>query len=200
MGGGNEDHDFKKVLEKSWDDRFYQSLDDNDPRGRDMGHRYEIMEFPESLEGKSVLDIGCNLGRICLDAEKRGAERAVGIDYRDDVISAMKFHLRDVASKVELHTFDINDGADALRPLIGDSPFNYVCVLSIWSHVDQEKLWEIVNMYCSDVCYFEDNSPSRVKSLERIEQILRANLRFSSLEFLGYTTDRGVRPVYRLEW
>ena len=197
-GGVNADDTLQKVLENSWDDRFYQSLDDTDPRGRDMGHRYGVMEFPQSLDGKSVLDIGCNLGRICLDAEKRGAERIVGIDYREDVINAMRTYLRNNASKVALYTFDINDGADALGKMIGESSFDYVFVLSIWSHVDQGKLWEIINKFCSHVCYFEDNAPSRVKSLESIERTLRESLKFSSMEFLGYTTDRGVRPVYRL--
>ena len=51
---------------------------------------------------------------------------------------------------------------------------------------------------CQEVCYFEDNSPSRVKSLERLEQVLRENLKFSVVDFLGFTTDRGVRAVYRL--
>ena len=76
--------------------------------------------------------------------------------------------------------------------------FDYVCALSIWSHVDQAKLWKIVEAMCGEVFYFEDNAPSRVKSLEKMEGILRQNLRFPTVEFLGFTTDRGVRALFRL--
>jgi hypothetical protein len=100
---------------------------------------------------------------------------------------------------VSLFTFDINQGVDVLSQLIGFEPFDYVCILSIWSHIDQQKLWDIVNRYCAKVCLFEDNAPSRVKSLDRIEQILIENLHFSQIRFMGFTVDRGVRAVFRLE-
>lgn len=187
-----------QAVETSWDGKYYQSLDDSDPRGRDMKHRYEVMQFPVSFENKTILDIGCNIGRICVDAKKRGATRAVGIDYRQDVVDVMARHFREKGIAIELYTFDINDGVEALASVIGPTAFDYVCALSIWSHVDRQKLWDVINTYCKDVCFFEDNAPSRVKSLDRIEQILIQNLNFSQVEFLGFTTDRGVRAVFRL--
>lgn len=191
--------DLIHAIETSWDGRFYQSLDDSDPRGRDMKHRYEVMGFPDSFANCSVLDIGCNIGRICVDAKKRGAKRAIGIDNRKDVVDTMNNYFKKKEIDVSLFAFDINNGVGALESLIGHAPFDYVCVLSIWSHVEKQKLWDIINRYCTKVCFFEDNAPSRINSLEQIKIILEKNLDFSKIEFMGFTTDRGVRAVFRME-
>lgn len=188
-----------QALETSWDGKFYQSLDDSDPRGRDMGHRYGVMGVPDHYESCSVLDIGCNIGRICLDAKTRGAIRAVGIDFRKDVIDAMNRYIQQHQIDISLFAFDINEGVDALESVIGAQPFEYVFALSIWSHVDQYKLWEIINRFCTKVCFFEDHYPSRVKSLDKLQSMLEKNLNFKTVEFMGFTTDRGVRAVFRLE-
>lgn len=190
--------ELRQAMETSWDGRFYQSLDDSDFRGRDMNHRYAVMGFPDRFQNQSLLDIGCNIGRICVDAKKRGASRAVGFDNRNDVIDAMNRYFSKTGTDITLYTFNINDGVEALKSLIGPEMFDYVCALSIWSHVQQQRLWEIINTYCAKVCFFEDNYPSRVKSLDHLQNLLRENLNFSSIEFLGFTTDRGVRSVFRL--
>ena len=187
-----------QAIETSWDGKFYQSLDDSDPRGRDMGHRYAVMGVPESFENASVLDIGCNIGRICMDAKSRGASRAIGIDYRKDVVDGMNGYFKEKGVDVSLFTFDINEGVESLESVIGPGAFEYVFALSIWSHVDQQKLWDIINRFCTKVCFFEDHHPSRVKSLDKLKRMLEENLHFRKIEFMGFTTDRGVRAVYRL--
>ena len=41
-----------------------------------------IVKFlPDSLEGKSVLDLGCNAGLFCVRSALMGAKKVVGIDY-----------------------------------------------------------------------------------------------------------------------
>jgi len=195
----NNEKELSKAIETSWDGKFYQSLDDSNPRGRDMNHRYEVMKIPDRFDNSSVLDIGCNIGRICVDAKKRGAVRAIGIDHRKDVIDAMNKHFIQNHIDVSLYSFDINDGVEALKAIIGPAPFEYVFVLSIWSHVKKQNLWDIINAYSCKVCYFEDNSPSRVRSLEKLQHILKENLQFAKIEFLGFATDRGVRAVFKLE-
>ena len=152
-----------QALETSWDGKFYQSLDDSDPRGRDMRHRYEIMQFPDDFKGLSVLDIGCNIGRICFDAKQRGAARAVGIDNREDVVNAMNGYYKEKGVDVELFAFDINQGYNGLKRLVGDTHFDYIFALSIWSHIDKQKLWDIINGCKPKVFILEDNAPSRIK-------------------------------------
>jgi len=186
------------VTHTSWDGKFYQSFDDKDPRGRDMQHRYGVMKFPQLLNGRHVLDIGCNIGRICIDAIEHGAERAVGIDYREDVIGAVNEYCDVNSINAEFYAVDINKGVKNLQKIIGEDSFDMVCALSIWSHVNKNKLWEIINEFSSNECIFEDNAPSRINSVDDIKQILKDNLDFSTIRFLGFTYDRGVRSVFYL--
>ena len=189
----------EEATNTSWDGKFYQSFDDEDPRGRDMRHRYEIMQFPDSLEGLSVLDLGCNLGRICIDAMDRGASRAVGIDFRKDVMDAVNAYCRKRGNGAEFYGVDVNDGAAALKRIVGEQPFDMVFALAIWSHVDQKELWEIIDSCCGQTCVFEDNAPSRVGNVAAVERTLRDQLSFNEVEFLGFTCDRGIRSVFRLQ-
>ena len=75
-----------------------------------MNHRYEVMKTPDRFDNSSVLDIGCNIGRICVDAKKRGAVRAIGIDHRKDVVDAMNRHFAQNHIDVSLYAFDITMG------------------------------------------------------------------------------------------
>ena len=70
-------------------DRAYQSID-GEPGIRDMEHRYDVIQFPKSFDGETVIDIGCSIGAICFEAKKRGAKRVVGIDYRKETIEVGK--------------------------------------------------------------------------------------------------------------
>ena len=69
--------------------RAYQTIGDNHGV-RDMEYRYEIMKLPKSFEGKTVVDIGCSVGAICIEAKKRGAKRVVGIDYKKETVNVAK--------------------------------------------------------------------------------------------------------------
>ena len=39
-----------------------------------------LLALPDDLSGKSVLDAGCNSGRLCFECKRRNAARVVGID------------------------------------------------------------------------------------------------------------------------
>ena len=70
-------------------ERAYQSIDGN-PGIRNMEHRYKIMKFPKSFDGETVIDFGCSVGAICLEAKRRGAKRVVGLDYKAETIEVAK--------------------------------------------------------------------------------------------------------------
>jgi 2-polyprenyl-3-methyl-5-hydroxy-6-metoxy-1,4-benzoquinol methylase len=40
--------------------------------------------LPDRLDGKSFLDVGCAQGYFCFEAERRGADRVVGIERKDE--------------------------------------------------------------------------------------------------------------------
>jgi len=60
---------------------------------------------------------------------------------------------------------------------------------------DKSKLYNIINYYCKENCWFEGHN-KQSKSFFEIE--LMKNLNFSRIDFLGNTADRGVRPNFLL--
>lgn len=62
---------------------------------------------PENLEGKSVLDIGCNAGYIALKAKSFGAKRVVGIDLKQGYIDQAKFCAEVKNVDIEYRLLDI---------------------------------------------------------------------------------------------
>lgn len=60
------------------------SYQTHDPEAKGMSDSFlklKRLRLPESLAGKSFLDIGCNEGFFCGMAASRGAKRVVGIDF-----------------------------------------------------------------------------------------------------------------------
>jgi tRNA (mo5U34)-methyltransferase len=46
---------------------------------------------PKSLKGKTVLDIGCNAGFYSMEMKRRGADRVLGLDSRDEYLAQARF-------------------------------------------------------------------------------------------------------------
>jgi tRNA (mo5U34)-methyltransferase len=47
--------------------------------------------IPDRLEGKTVLDIGCNAGFYAMEMKRRGAERVLGLDTDDEYLEQARF-------------------------------------------------------------------------------------------------------------
>ena len=175
----------------------YQSLDGMSGI-RDMKHRFDVMGFPESFEGETVIDIGCSIGAVCFEAKRRGAKRVVGIDYKKETIDVGKKLAREYDLDVELYTFDINDGLDKLKTIIGEDKFDHVFALAIWTHCDKNKLADMINFYTNKLCWFEGHNVGTYgDTRDKIENILSELLDFSQYEYLGETNDRGIRETYK---
>ena len=138
-------------------DRAYQSIDGN-PGIRNMDHRYEIMNFPKSFDGETVIDFGCSVGAVCLEAKRRGAKRVVGLDYKEETINVAKEVAKEYNLDIEFYTFNIDNGLDNLKLLIGEDKFDHVFALSIWAHCDENKLAQMINHYTDKICWFEGHN------------------------------------------
>jgi len=192
----------KEIIEKS---QFpykrrkyqYQSMKEEGLLGiRDMEHRYSILDFPSSFKGKKVLDIGCNFGMACILAAQRESKLCVGIDFCKETVEVSQKYLAVKKYKdIKMIVYNVNDGLDTLISLIGPDKFDYVFALSIWKHVDKVKLYDIINYYCKEKCWFEGHSR---QSQSFFEKELSENLKFSQIKFLGNTIDRGIRPNFLL--
>ena len=179
-------------------DRAYQSIDGN-PGVRNMNHRYEVMDFPKSFDGETVIDFGCSAGAVCFDAKRRGAKRVVGLDYKDETIQVAKKLAKELELDIEFYTFNIDDGLDSLKSLIGNDKFDHVFALSIWAHCDEVKLADMINHYTDKVCWFEGHNTitygdTKLKMDTELERLL--DLEY--IEHIGETIDRSTRQNYKL--
>jgi SAM-dependent methyltransferase len=174
--------------------RAYQTIGDHHGV-RDMEYRYEIMNLPKSFEGKTVVDVGCSVGAICIEAKKRGAKRVVGIDYKKETVDVAKKVASEYNLDIEYYTFNVDDGLDSLKLIIGDEEFDYVFALSIWGHVKEQNLADIINYYTKEICWFEGHGWD---TKHKIEQYLGSILNYSKIIHLGETNDRSVRQNFKL--
>ena len=98
-------------------------------RGRDRSQTRDLI-FPESLAGKSVLDIGSALGYFCFEAEAKGATRVLGVELDPERFRQACLLKRIIGSQVEFEQRDILE-----QPLT--EQFDYVCFLNVIHHLDE---------------------------------------------------------------
>jgi len=172
---------------------------------RDMEYRFEIMNFPDSFEGKTVLDIGCNAGVVCIEAKKRGAKRVVGIDNNEGYIEVAKEISNDLDLDIEYYVGDINVELDHLKGIIGNEKFDYVFALAVWGHIDKGKFAGAVNYYTKEICWFEGhafgfdhNTDWPGDSEANLRNWFRTHLNYKEIEHIGLTSDRSHRHNFKL--
>lgn len=97
--------------------------------GQDRSPTAEAV-LPDDLSGRTVLDAGCALGYFSFEAERRGAQRVLGVDIKKRRLKQAKL-LRDaLGSSVELE----------LRNFLEDPPretFDLVLALNVIHHVPE---------------------------------------------------------------
>jgi tRNA (mo5U34)-methyltransferase len=67
--------------------------------------------IPARLDGKSVLDIGCNAGFYCFEMKRRGARRVVGIDSEPGYLDQARFAARVSGLEVEFRELSVYEVA-----------------------------------------------------------------------------------------
>lgn len=65
--------------------------------------------IPEDLEGRSVLDIGCNAGFYSLEMKRRNAGRVVAIDSDPHYLRQAEFVFEQLNADIELHQMSVYD-------------------------------------------------------------------------------------------
>jgi tRNA (mo5U34)-methyltransferase len=65
--------------------------------------------IPESLAGKTVLDIGCNAGFYSLEMKRRGATRVLGLDFDPAYLAQARFAAEVTGLEVEFRQMSVYD-------------------------------------------------------------------------------------------
>lgn len=85
----------------------------------------------QDLNGKRVLDIGCGTGILAIGAEKRGAERVLGIEIDPDCRENMQHHLRiNACRRVELNIQTLDQVNEKFDVILANITLNVL--LELW--------------------------------------------------------------------
>ena len=90
-----------------------------------------MLKMPTDLSGRSVLDIGCSEGYFGREAERRGAERILGIDKAEKLVEKNALLREITGSRMTYEEKTVYD----LNP-ISDGKFDLVIFLSVFQHLD----------------------------------------------------------------
>lgn len=178
---------------------IYQCIDINDIHivGRRGYKRLQLMG-QESLEGKSVLDLGCSFGMFCFDAAARGAEYVLGIDSNCQHGGGSVIEVcRDLAEYggFDIDFQDVMINSDAFYDYIGDRHFDIVYCFAIIEHIPNiSRFWQFINER-AEVMFFDSNI---CKGPDTIEPILRNNTTFENIVYLGESADTDPVRSYRV--
>ena len=106
--------------------------------------------FGGSLEGKRVLDLGCNAGFWALSAAQAGCDYVLGIDGRQMHVDQANFVFE--AKEVERERFDFFSGDLFETNLRRFGPFDVVLCLGLMYHVSKHvELMEKISEVNTDV-------------------------------------------------
>ena len=137
---------------------------------------------PDDFDGKSVLDLGCNIGQMSLLADELGARCVLGVEYdKSAFIEAMK--IRDYkGSRTVRYTIDDLDNP-LFWPHIGS--YDTVLLLSVIDTKELENRFGVLSracMKCKSVLYFEGH-PGQPRS--KYFNYILDNTDFTQVEHVG---------------
>jgi hypothetical protein len=177
----------------------YQSIFDG---GRELvrGRRPDVLDRikmldAEDLRGKTVMELGCNIGSNCYLAAQFGASRVVGVDYSPRLITAAVRLNSYFALPCSFIVHDLN------AELTGIESVDTMFCFSLVNHLqNKDGLVRTILKNTKHTLYFEGHSKTRQGDYD---YLLNKN-NFSSIELLGYTRDgihnnKRTRPLFRCE-
>lgn len=161
---------------------------------RNFEHRTGMMKLDDvDFRGKTVLDIGCNLGVFSRMAWDRGAKRIVGVDcYTADAA----YEIANWLGYWNLDFFEmvLPQDHELISKLSGIESFDIVFLLAMYRRVSGWAPW--LAKLCKNVLYLEGHATLHPE--RRVEGYTRVvGKDFSRVEYLGNTTDDRTRVLLR---
>ncbi len=164
---------------------------------RDAGRRLARFGLTDAdLRGRSLLDLGSNVGGMIFEAQKFGPSRCVGVEYDPDKVAVAR---RVAAMNALGGVVFVRADIDALAPETLRGPFDVVFCLAIEAHVkDKPRLYSLLAASTSRLLLFEGNEGTDAAAAA--DALRRAG--FGKVEILGTCDDdcraeNNVRPILR---
>jgi len=158
-----------------------------DSRVKQMG--WDDVAWGDDDGAYSVLDIGCNTGRMSYEAMKRGAGRVCALDHK------FRDGNRQLANwlgywNIDFYEMTLPGDWSKIQGKTGLEQFDIVIALSIVGHAGGYTHW--IPDLTRRVCFF---SGQGTDTRETFEGKLKRD--FDRVEWLGYVRDNGQHPLWR---
>jgi hypothetical protein len=168
---------------------------------RDTLGRYGKMNIDRDLDGKTVLDLGCCLGAMCIEAYRRKARNITGIDYEIDYVNTARSLARYNGMHINYMQMDLMKSEDIINYVNEhySEKIDIVFALSLYKHIGQ-KLWEILDRTKWKICYVESNNSPLGITGGQGQQMDREMRQYNDwvVGYLGITDDRSPRCIWRI--
>lgn len=183
-----------KRLNRPYQSIFYEGKELVEGRRRDINERLQKLDVAD-LRGKTVLDLGCNLGMSSYLAAERGAKRVVGVEYSPQIASAAIRLNAYFCRPVHFIQHDLSTDLDL------NEQFDTVFCLSLIKHLKSpEAITALIKRATKKILYFESHAHT---SAEDYPYLLNKQ-NFSKIELVDHMSDgvhskKRTRALYRCE-
>jgi hypothetical protein len=170
----------------------YQGVAELGIRGtRKMPHRLATMGLGKiNFQGKTVLDLGCNLGAFSRYASDRGAKRVVSVDKATAQLAA------EVANwlgywNIDFLSLSLPDEIGKISETSGIEQFDIVFAMAVVNHIGGYADW--ISGFCKPrgTLFFEGHG-----GVPKGKYIPGLERDFETVTLLGETTDNYTRAVF----
>lgn len=169
---------------------------ERDEAQRDAARRLERFGLDRrTLQGKTLLDLGCNIGAMLFQAANYGIAQGVGIEFDDDKVQCA----RQIAKISEIQNLTFCQGDIERLDATKLGRFDYVFALAVEGHLNQpERLYPLLSAVTKNVLFFEGNGSSNINQVKK--GLSAAG--FKMIQYLGLCDDDRVpsnnrRPLLR---
>ena len=153
------------------------------------------------MSGKRIVDLGCQLGAMVIEAYRRGARKVTGIEYEKDYVMCSRDLCRANGFNINIIEGDLNVPEKIISYLNSyyqDQSIDILFALALYKHI-KDNLWILLDRLNWKVCYLEShNAPelrqnAHVQLMERKFEEMHCNV-----DCLGVVEDRSPRIIWRL--
>jgi 2-polyprenyl-3-methyl-5-hydroxy-6-metoxy-1,4-benzoquinol methylase len=182
---------------------------------RDTKTRYEDFKVPMSLEGKTFLDVGSNVGATIFEAARRGAN-VTGVEFRQDRVDLchriaqlygtpqagplmMEMREHESIGRAKFYVANFNAMHEHENDPWNRPVHDVVWCCSVDTYIDDRAaFYAMLRSLCRETLYFESNVQRGFSELDAIRALKDAG--FDEVHYLGNGHSGGIsrkRKLYR---
>lgn len=169
---------------------------------RDTTARMTLLNLG-NLHGKNVLDLGCNIGGMCVESARRAAKVIVGYEKNATILQQARKLAKELHHDSILY-FEGDVGeltVENVLALAGAEKFDIIYYFSVWTHMKNKGGFKrFLRELPFDILYWEFHAHWLVKGCR---EILTGLSLFRDIQFLGYSDNYkrllNSRPLFKCE-